>query len=539
MVQNSYFALWCGRAYEAWNSSAKRLKYWGLHLLIRQFIALAVRRLDFHPAQWIVWFCLGAGLLLGCVSGRAETPQTNVAIASDALEEYKSPTAGLGFWIWADVTTNDQTVQLWKAFEIPDSITVSNARLLMTVDNEFTLYLDGRELGRGAEWRELFDFDLTPLLTPGRHVLAVRAYNSAFAAGMIFGLQVVLADGRVINVKSDQTWRIVPDGVRRWETRTEPQSDWPSAIIVGALGVSPRWSTPDNVDKMPPLRPIRILFWQTGWFQLALLSTCGVVILISFRLMAQLALHQKERFLLQRERARIAREIHDDIGSRMTQLVLHGEMAQSGLTADSETSLQLAQICEEARGLLSTMDEILWAVNPRRDTLRDFAAYVCNYAQKFLKPTPIQCFFEVDEEMSAAAFDLPLRRSLLMAIKESLNNAVKHSGATELRLQIHWRGPRLIVVVADNGKGFDPGAAKSERNGLTNMSQRMEELGGSCGFTSQPGKGCRIEFNVPLKHPQRGIWARIWNPQQLAEQMSGPTGGQAVKSSENHDPANC
>ncbi len=130
-----------------------------------------------------------------------------------------------------------------------------------------------------------------------------------------------------------------------------------------------------------------------------------------------------------------------DIGSRMTQLVLHGEVAQSGLSAGSEMQLQLVQICEEARGLLSTMDEILWAVNPRRDTLRDFAAYVCKYTQEFLAPTKIQCLFEVNSEM-AAAFDLPLRRSLLMAIKETLNNAVKHSAATELRLQIYWQGQR-------------------------------------------------------------------------------------------------
>jgi signal transduction histidine kinase len=308
---------------------------------------------------------------------------------------------------------------------------------------------------------------------------------------------------------------------------------------VGFLGVSPRWATPDNVDKMPPLRPIKILFWQTGWFQITLLSICGIVILISFRLMAQLALHRKERWLLQQERARIAREIHDDIGSRMTQLVLHGEVAQSGLSVDSETSQQLAEICEEARGLLSTMDEILWAVNPRRDTLRDFAAYVCNYAQKFLKPTQIQCLFEMDEEMTPAAFDLPLRRSLLMAIKEALNNAVKYSGASEVRLQIHWRGPRLIVVVEDNGKGFDTAVIKPERNGLTNMTQRMNELGGSCLVTSRQGQGCRVEFNVPLKHPSRGLWARFLNPHRFSEQVRGASGGPIAKSSPDHDPANC
>ena len=151
------------------------------------------------------------------------------------------------------------------------------------------------------------------------------------------------------------------------------------------------------------------------------------------------------------------------------------------------------------------MDEILWAVNPRRDTLRDFTAYVCNYAEEFLRPTRIQCLFEVDAEMTAADFNLPLRRSLLMAIKETLNNAVKHSAATELKLKIHWEDQRLLVVVQDNGKGFDPRRTKTERNGMNNMTQRMNELGGTCRVTSEPGKGCRVEFNIPVRQPRRQL----------------------------------
>jgi signal transduction histidine kinase len=185
------------------------------------------------------------------------------------------------------------------------------------------------------------------------------------------------------------------------------------------------------------------------------------------------------------------------------------------------------------------MDEILWAVNPRRDTLRDFAAYVCKYAEGFLAPTKIQCLFEVDPEMSATAFDLPLRRSLLMAIKETLNNAVKHSAATELRLQIHRQGQRLVVVVQDNGKGFDPALARSERNGLTNMAQRMSELGGHCLVTSQPAKGCRVEFNIPLKHPGQNTWAWIWNPKQFPAQINETRNDRTDEPSQNHDPTQC
>jgi len=254
------------------------------------------------------------------------------------------------------------------------------------------------------------------------------------------------------------------------------------------------------------LQPLQTYFWQSSWFQISVFVLCGLGILVSFSLMAQLALHQKERRLLQQERARIARDIHDDLGSRMTQLVLHGEVAQSELSHDSETRSQLHEMCEEARGLLASVDEILWAVNPRRDTLRDFASYVCGYAQDFFKHSLIQCRIDVDLEISAAPFDLPLRRSLLMAIKETLNNAAKHSRATELLLQIRWQRQKLVVVVQDNGRGFDPAKAKSERNGLTNMLQRLRELGGSCIITSQPNRGCRVEFTVPLTHQRRRPW---------------------------------
>lgn len=455
-------------------------------------------------------FVFAISLLVPVVSVRAsDTVPFKQAVDLGPPDLYNSPTNGLGSWIWADKTSDGQVCLFWRTFEIPESGTVTNARLVMTMDNEFTVYLDGRELGQGAEWRELFVFDLTQLLPPGQHVLAVKGVNSFGYAGMLLGLQINLADGRTITAQSDKTWRIVPEGVSHWTTRTAPLPGWPRATVIAPFGGSPWWTEPVNVNKMPSLKPIKLYFWQTGWFQITLLTVCGLVMLFSFRLMAQLALHRKERWLLQRERARIAREIHDDIGARMTQLVLHGEVAQNGLRTGSETQLLLVQICEEARGLLSTMDEILWAVNPKRDTLRDFAAYVCNYAQKFLKPTQIQCLFEVDPEMSAADFNLPLRRSLLMAIKETLNNAVKHSAATELRLQIHWQGQWLIIIVQDNGRGFDPATVTTGRNGMTNMAERMAELGGRCLVTSRPGEGCRVEFGIPLKQPRRNPLAGI------------------------------
>jgi signal transduction histidine kinase len=284
------------------------------------------------------------------------------------------------------------------------------------------------------------------------------------------------------------------------------QAAWPAATVVAPIGTAPWWEEPAYVNVLLARPPSEVFFWQTTWFQITFLTLSGLLLLTIFALVAQLALHQKERWLLQRERARIAMDVHDDIGSRITQLVLTGEDIEEALPEDSKVRMQLDEIWDDAREVLSSIDEILWALNPRLDTLRDFADYICDYAHKFLEPAGIGCVFEVDPKMQLAAADLPLRRSLLMAIKETLNNTVKHSGATELRLKIERQRQHLIVVVQDNGQGFDPAASQPGRNGLGNLSRRMGELGGSCHISSQPAKGCRIEFRIPLKRPRRFSW---------------------------------
>lgn len=471
--------------------------------------------------------------------GRAVETASNPDIVNGPTDSFDVVTNGLGSWIWTSNTFDRQICQFWRAFDIPTGVVVQSARIRMTADNEHTLFFDGREMGRGAEWRNLCQYDLTMLMKPGRHVLAVTAFNSAAAAGVLFGMHVDFSDGRVLQVKSDGSWRIVPEGARGWEKMTEAPDSWQTATIVAAFGSKPWTQTPENIEMIPPAQPVQIYFWQTSAFQITLLVVCGLVILISLGLMAQLALHRQERWLLQQERSRIARDIHDDLGSRMTQLVLRGEVAQSELPEESETRAELHSICEQARGLLSSMDEILWAVNPRRDTLRDFTSYVCGYAQEFFKHTPIQCFFDVDPEMSSAPLDLPLRRSLLMAIKETFNNALKYSDAATIKVEIRWQRQTLVVVVTDDGCGFDPAKLNSERNGLANMSQRMKELGGTCTVHSAPGKGCRTVFSIPLSQWRRRPLNWIWNTKPRSTPVVQGKNSPAANPSQIHDPTNC
>ena len=187
--------------------------------------------------------------------------------------------------------------------------------------------------------------------------------------------------------------------------------------------------------------------------------------------------------------------------------MLLGEVARSELPAGSEARAQIDQVCDRARDLSHAMDEVVWAVNSRRDTLRDFVSYVCKYAQLFLASTPVRCRLDVEPNMPAVAFDLPVRRNLFLAVKEALNNAAKHSEANELFLRILRRDRGLTVVVEDNGKGFDPAQIDWQRNGMTNMVQRMTEIGGECRVASAPAAGCCVEFIVPLAAESRiGRW---------------------------------
>jgi hypothetical protein len=473
-------------------------------------------------------------LMAPAMARAADNAANSLEMQSGKVEPYVSPTHGLGYWIWEEQTSNDQTCRFWRTFEIPPGAGVAKARLAMTADNEFTLYLDGQKLGRGAEWRELFVFDVTRLLGPGRHILAAECYNGSFYAGMLLGLNVELEDGRRIEVKSDSSWRVAREPGRGWENRAEAPPGWPAASIKAPLGGSPWWTEPMAVIVMPSLHPPQVRFWQTGWFQIALFSVSGLVLLVSIGVMMQLALHRKERRLLYGERVRIARDIHDDIGARMTQLVVQGEVAQNGLPADSDMRQQMAWICEEVRGVLATMDEILWTVSPQHDTLPDFADYVSNYAQEFLKPTAIHCAFAVAPELPPAALNFAVRRSLLMAIKEALNNAVKHSGASELCFQLEVRNSRLLVAVQDNGQGFDTAAVRPGRNGLSNMARRLSELGGTCAITSRPGQGCRVEFGIPL---ERSLWRQSWGVRSNSALDARAGRAQSNLLSSEHDPA--
>jgi signal transduction histidine kinase len=426
------------------------------------------------------------------------------------------PDFGVGSWIWAAQTFDQQTCRFWRAFEVPRSAVVKYARLRVTADNSFILWIDGREIGRGGEWRTLSEYNVLSIIGPGIHVIAVEAFNDYSAAGLVAGLQVELADGQTIDVRTDPSWRLVPSAERGWEKRKHPGEAWPAATVLASFGQQPWKQNSGEVRVRTPPAPLPALqFWQTGWFQVAWLSVCAIIVAICLRLMGKLAVQSKAQEILATERARIARDIHDEVGAGLTQLVLLGEVNQSELPTESPGRRKFDEVSEKARGLLRAMNEVVWVVNSQRDTLRDFASYVSKYAQTFLQTTAIRCRLDIGEEISALPFELAVRRNLFLALKEALNNAVKHSEATELFLRVHYRAQNVVVTIEDNGKGFDPLTADSQRNGLLNMRQRIESVGGVCTIASRPGAGCRIEFSAPLAQRPPSLIRSAWETLRL------------------------
>jgi signal transduction histidine kinase len=436
----------------------------------------------------------------------------------------------VGSWIWTSVTYDKQTVHLWRAFEIPKGAVVTKANLRITVDNAYKLFLDGRELGMGSDWRSLTEYDISQILDAGKHVLAVEGFNDNREAGLLFGLRIELKGGHVMTISSDSSWRIVPTDERNWELKPEPMENWVRATMVSEFLPRPKDREkefdrkPTMIVKVPVLRPVEVKFWQHGWVQISLLSVAVVAVFTCLQLFARLTVQSKSQSLLNRERVRIARDIHDEVGARLTELALEGEVIQTKLPAESAVLPRLQALCEKARAVSGAMDEVVWVVNPHRDTLRDFINYACKYTRRFLGSTSIRCRLDVEQNLPEIVFELPIRRTLLLAVKEALNNAVKHSGADILFLRIHARGRAVFVVIEDNGKGFDLGSADPLRNGLTNMKQRMSELGGDCRFITKPGAGCRVEFEVPFSKSSKKNPSPTAEAQEPSEYATSITG---------------
>ncbi len=242
-------------------------------------------------------------------------------------------------------------------------------------------------------------------------------------------------------------------------------------------------------------------FWQTWWFRLAFAAAfiAGVIALVRYlsfrRLQKQLHLAEQQA-ALQRERARIAKDIHDDLGANLSQIALLTGMRQPEQARQENVTELLSTISATAVQSINALDEIVWAVNPRNDTLSHLIEYTAQFALDYLRLAGIRCRFELPDIYPARELSTDIRHNLFLAAKEALTNVVKHSGASEVRFRVNLDASALELMIEDNGCGFDPDGAPADGNGLQNLRQRLVAIQGECRIESRPGAGTRVVLRL-------------------------------------------
>jgi signal transduction histidine kinase len=206
---------------------------------------------------------------------------------------------------------------------------------------------------------------------------------------------------------------------------------------------------------------------------------------------------------LERMRTRIATDLHDDIGSSLSQIAILSEVVHRNARAGApDANGILAEIAGTAREMVDSMGDIVWAIDPEHDHIGDLTHRMRRFAEDLCGAAEIGLTFRGPDSGKGVAGAL-VRRQVYLVLKESLHNAVRHSGCDQVRIEFRADGGELHLTVADNGLGFDPAAA-SGGQGLKSIRERARRLGGSVEWRSG-ARGTTVEFRAPLGRSRRRI----------------------------------
>ncbi len=296
----------------------------------------------------------------------------------------------------------------------------------------------------------------------------------------------------------DQDW--VEAGTRRTAYYRLPAGDF--RFQVKACNSEGVW-TEDGPSLAIVARPF---VWETAWFKLLL----GVALIggfAGFLRYAEKRQYQRQlealrtQHAIERERLRISKDMHDDIGSTLTQVAQLTELTRGEPGLPPPAQHQLERIRLQARAAVQALDEIVWATNPKNDNLPQFAEYLCRFADECFELSSARCWVEVPTVLPLIPLSADLRHNVFLAVKESFNNILKHSGAPEAWLRLRLTAESMELEIEDSGQGFvpsEPVPGSNRGNGLRNMRSRIAECGGTAEITSIVGRGTRVRFVVPL-----------------------------------------
>ena len=246
-------------------------------------------------------------------------------------------------------------------------------------------------------------------------------------------------------------------------------------------------------------------FWETRWFQISVMLASFGMVAVSVWLLVHWRARRKIEALRRRqavdsERARIARDLHDDIGASLTQMALQSQLAERNVVRQPDRAVgHLHELFKTASRMTRTLDEIVWAVNPKHDTLENFILFLGSHTQDLAESAGLRCRFEMPDSIPERMMPSLVRHHLYLAAKEVLHNIVKHAKANEVTLHVGLEANTLVIHISDDGKGFeDDATAAIGADGLDNTRERLGSLQGLCKRHSTPGEGTSFEMRVPM-----------------------------------------
>ena len=290
--------------------------------------------------------------------------------------------------------------------------------------------------------------------------------------------------------------------------RLEP-GEWRAGEQWRAQSVSMQLRSPEDVVLLapPPWWTLKKVLWIAGALAFAAMAAFVWVVVLRRQVAEHLRelevqIQERQRAERQREieeeRARVAHDLHDDLGAGLTEVNMLSSLIKSPTTSSDEKNRYLTDLRDTAGRMVTSLDEIVWAVNPRNDTIASLASYFGSYAQRLLDLASVLCGLDVAEDLPDYPLDPKFRQELFLAFKEALTNVVRHAGATQVWLRISVKDGQINVVLADNGRGFDAREQRAGADGVVNMKERLRGLGGSCEIVSDMKTGTTVHFRAPL-----------------------------------------
>lgn len=237
---------------------------------------------------------------------------------------------------------------------------------------------------------------------------------------------------------------------------------------------------------------IRPPFWGTKWFWSAMALLLGLLIYFIH------SLRVNKLLAVEKLRNRVARDLHDDMGSTLSTINILSAMAKTKMHTDTvKTSEYLSKISDNSQRMMEAMDDIVWSIKPANDSMHRIAARMREFATSVLEAKDVDLDFTVQEEVYDVKLNMEARRDFFLLFKEAVNNAAKYAGAGTVSVNLCLRQRNLLLTVADDGKGFDVATADNG-NGLGNMQKRADAMNGKVRIQSAPGKGTTVIVTIPL-----------------------------------------